>query len=130
MKNIIPRCVFLLSITTVAVLLVACSDSSPRGGEGNGNDIRINVLATDFSFSLDRSETEAGRITFVIENDGSVQHDFTIRGDGVEQKTPMIEPGESATLTVDLEPGTYAYVCTIPGHEQLGMIGSFAVTSN
>jgi uncharacterized cupredoxin-like copper-binding protein len=66
----------------------------------------------------------------VVQNNGSTQHDFAIRGNGVEQKTPTIKPGEIARLTVDLEPGAYTYVCTIPGHEQLGMNGTFTVTSN
>jgi uncharacterized cupredoxin-like copper-binding protein len=114
----------------MAVLLVACNGSSPRGGESNGYNSTVNVIVKDFSISLDPPQTEAGTITLVVANDGSVQHDFAIRSNGMEQKTPMIEAGETASLTVDLEPGTYTYICTIPGHEQLGMIGTFTVTSN
>ena len=32
------------------------------------------------------------------------------------------EWGKTATLTVNLQPGTYQVVCSIPGHVQLGMI--------
>ncbi len=32
-----------------------------------------------------------------------------------------IVPGATATLTVDLAPGTYLVVCNLPGHYELGM---------
>ena len=59
-----------------------------------------------------------------------MNHDFAIRSNGVSEKTRRIKPGESATLTVELEPGTYTYICTTSGHEQLGMRGTITVTSS
>jgi plastocyanin len=128
MKNRPILWLSLLGIAILAVLLAACSGGSQNSGEGSGNSTTINVEAIDFSFSLDASQAEAGTITFVVQNNGSMHHDFAIRGNGMEEKTPTIDSGGSATLTVDLEPGTYTYVCTIPGHEQLGMSGTFTVT--
>jgi plastocyanin len=116
----------LLGFAILAVLLAACSSGSRV--KVSGNSTTINVAVEDFSFSLDASQAEAGTITFAVQNNGSMHHDFAIRGNGVEEKTPMINSGGSATLTVDLEPGTYTYVCTVPGHEQLGMSGTFTVT--
>lgn len=119
----------LLGIAAMAVLLVACSGSSLPGGEGEGSSSTVNVIVEDFSISLDPPQAEAGRITFVVKNNGSVQHDFAILSKGVEQKTPMIEAGKTASLTVGLEPGSYTYICTVPGHERLGMSGTFTITS-
>jgi uncharacterized cupredoxin-like copper-binding protein len=42
--------------------------------------------------------------------------------------TANLEPGEHATLQVDLAPGTYVDFCQEPGHESLGMKGSLKVT--
>lgn len=135
MKRVNTRWFYVLAIGMLAVNL-ACSASLSLGDrsrnearENEGRDT-INVEAKDFSFALAASTAEAGAITFVVQNNGSTQHDFAIRGNGVEQKTPTIKPREIARLTVDLEPGAYTYVCTIPGHEQLGMNGTFTVTSN
>jgi uncharacterized cupredoxin-like copper-binding protein len=111
----------------LAVLLAACSAVPRKGQRKQHHDQRG---GGGFLVSLDASQAEAGTITFVVQNNSSMPHDFALEGNGVEQKTPMINSGESATLTVDLEPGTYTYVCTIPGHEQLGMSGTFTVTSN
>jgi nitrite reductase (NO-forming) len=135
MKRVNTRWFYILAIAMLAVIL-ACSASLSLGDSsrdeviGNEGGATVNVEAKDFSFALDASQAEAGAITFVVQNNGSTQHDFAIRSNGVEQKTPMIRPGESARFTVELEPGAYSYVCTIPGHEQLGMNGNFTVTSN
>ena len=141
MKKMNSRWIYMLGFVLLATSL-ACSaglsmaESSQNGSRANesGADLEeddntISVVAQDFSFSLDSSQAESGTITFIVENNGSMDHDFAIRGNGVDEKTPKIEPGESATLTVELEPGTYTYVCTLSGHELLGMRGTFTVVS-
>ena len=35
--------------------------------------------------------------------------------------------GDSEHLRVDLPPGRYVMVCTVPGHRELGMVGTLAV---
>jgi uncharacterized cupredoxin-like copper-binding protein len=43
-------------------------------------------------------------------------------------RTPQIFTDDSATITfVPDAPGTYQYICTIPGHAKLGMSGTFVV---
>ena len=69
----------------------------------------------------------AGTTTFVLKNTGPSPHDFRITGNGVDQKTATINQGATASLTVDLTPGTYAIVCTVPGHDLLGMKGTVTV---
>jgi uncharacterized cupredoxin-like copper-binding protein len=64
---------------------------------------------------------EAGGVIFNVANTGKVPHDLAIEGGGVEKKTPLIDPGKTATLAADLKPGKYKFYCTVPGHEQLGM---------
>ena len=135
MKHLKTRGFYALLIAVVAISL-ACraglsqNDPGPSRVDTHDGSATINVVARDFTLSLDADEAKAGRVTFLIHNQGSMHHDFAIRGNGVEQKTPMIEPGDSAPLTVELEPGTYRYICTVSGHEQAGMSGTLTVTSN
>ena len=39
-----------------------------------------------------------------------------------------IRTGQSTTMTADLGPGTYRYVCDVNGHDALGMLGTLTVT--
>ena len=125
---------FLMGAVLFSLVLIACIGSSqPHNHEShsqaNGNDAIVNVTAQEMSISLDRTQLQAGTITFMVQNNGFMTHDFAIRGNGVNEKTPMLDSGESATLTVHLDPGTYTYECTMPGHVQGGMTGTFTVTS-
>jgi len=101
-------------------------ESIPESGEsGSGNQVIVTESEFDVRFSP--AQVAAGEVTFVVRNEGQTPHDFRIRGNGVDHKTPTIQPGDSETFTVTLEPGTYDYKCTIEGHAMLGMEGSFTV---
>jgi len=72
---------------------------------------------------------KAGRVTFVVENAGKIQHDLALQGAGVSAstKTPLISPGQTAKLTVTLAAGTYTLYCTVPGHRAAGMVATLVV---
>ena len=132
-QNTNRRWRFLMGAVLFSFVLIACIGSSrPHNHEShsqaNGNDATVNVTTQEMSISLDRTQLKAGTITFVVQNNGFMTHDFAIRGNSVNEKTPMLNSGESATLTVYLEPGKYTYECTMPGHAQAGMTGTFTVT--
>jgi plastocyanin len=129
----LPR---LLGAATIILVLAACgsdgasngpSGGPPAGGASGGGGAPHGVVATDFAFALESGDLGAGPTTFNLKNDGDAPHNFAIQGEGIEQSTPIIQGGQSASITVDLKPGTYAYLCTVPGHAQLGMEGSFTV---
>ena len=73
-----------------------------------------------------------GTVTFMYTNDSSVPHDFAIEVRNTKSVerigvTERISSGASANLTVELPAGEYTYLCTVPGHEQAGMIGTLTV---
>jgi len=81
----------------------------------------VPVSETEFKIALPKTTLAAGSYTFEVKNDGKIEHDLVIQGNGVDEKTPTIAPGKSATLNVDLKPGTYDVYCSVPGHKQAGM---------
>ena len=63
----------------------------------------------------------AGKVGFNVENGGKEDHAFEIEGNGVHAKTEVLSRGGSASLTVDLKPGTYTVFCPVKGHAKKGM---------
>jgi uncharacterized cupredoxin-like copper-binding protein len=56
-----------------------------------------------------------------------IPHDFSITGEGVDKTTARLSGGDSASLTLDLPAGTYTYFCTVEGHQDAGMTGTFII---
>jgi plastocyanin len=110
------------------VAIGASSARTPQEDGVNGSGTTLHAVATDFAFALDASQVRAGTITFLVKNTGAMPHDFAIHGHGMDQKTSMLKPGHTVSLTVDLKPGTYTYKCTMLGHTLLGMKGTLTVT--
>lgn len=129
MPSISTRWLHLLGVLVLSVAIAACSGRTALGnkvavgapsnhtqqeGGANGSETTLNIVATGFVFALDASQVRAGTITFLVKNDAGMPYDFAIQGHGMDQTTGMLEPGHTASLTVDLKPGIYTYRCTIP----------------
>lgn len=82
---------------------------------------KVNVTMTEYKFEMPAT-AKAGKTEFVVKNAGQRVHTFAIKGNGIDQKiSPNPKPGETATLTVDLTPGTYAVSCPVDFHTAKGM---------
>jgi uncharacterized cupredoxin-like copper-binding protein len=90
-----------------------------------GTATTVQVRGGEFFFRLSaKSAAKPGTVTFVFKNVGHVLHDFKING----KQTPMTQPGKTAKLVVTFKKkGHYLYLCTVPGHAQAGMKGTFTV---
>lgn len=88
-------------------------------------------LAADPTGKLayDKTELEApaGEVTIELTNESAVSHDVAIEGNGVDETSSMVANGETTSVTADLQPGTYTFYCTVPGHEDAGMKGTLTV---
>jgi nitrite reductase (NO-forming) len=66
--------------------------------------------------------------TLQVMNSGTMPHNLAIKGTTLTTKN--IEVGGADNLKLaDLAPGTYTIYCTIPGHEQAGMVATLHVGS-
>ena len=108
------------------------TQTAPPANSGSGakaapsaNGTRVQVKGGEFFFRLStKSLAKPGTVTFVFQNVGHVEHDFSING----KQTPLIQPGQTAKLVVSFtKSGTYPYLCTVPGHAEAGMKGTFTV---
>jgi iron uptake system component EfeO len=129
-------------------LLPACGgdDEGGGGGDGTGGDGgSVTVGLQEFAVSADPSSVPAGSVTFDVTNDGPDDvHEFVVvktdlaptdlptdedgavlkDGEGMEviDEIEDIPIGESQTLTVDLEAGSYALICNILQEEPDGTL--------
>lgn len=128
-------------IALAAAALAGCggNDNSPStaGAETttststtSSSGSTVTVSETDYKLSPSPlTISKAGTYTIEAKNDGAVDHALTVEGNGLaETKTDTISPGQSATITVTLKPGTYRMYCPIDGHQKLGMHAKLIVS--
>jgi plastocyanin len=89
----------------------------------------VRVSETDFELQPANPRiAKSGLVRFDLRNDGKVEHSLEVEGPGGESKLePTLAPGESGSLKVRLEPGTYEWYCPVGNHKALGMRGEITV---
>jgi plastocyanin len=88
----------------------------------------IVVEETEFRMKPSTSRVKLGTYTFKGVNRGTIPHVLELEGPGLENETPTINPGESATLGLTLRnPGKYVLYCPLDRHKQKGMKATFIV---
>jgi plastocyanin len=119
-------------------MLVAALLAAGCGGDGNGETTEETSttgetlqLAADpsgeLAFDKTTLDASAGTVTIELTNDSSVPHNVEIEGNGIEEESDTVT-GETTSVTVDLEPGTYDFYCNVPGHREAGMEGTLNVS--
>ena len=103
------------------------------------SDLAFNALTGEEGHNPDFVVNSGDSVTFTSTNKGKGFHAFGIVsspddfnnvlwGSAIASATSPLKAGESGTATFTAgAPGTYYYICTVPGHAQLGMQGSFIV---
>jgi plastocyanin len=117
------------------LLLAAC------GGDDGGSSVEVPanpdllVLAPGgLDFDADAYTVKAGPAVMVFDNRDSQSHNAVIfeardpaagmdskKGEKLGGAEKVISGGRQEVAEIDLDPGTYLLVCTVPGHEAAGM---------
>ncbi len=117
----------LLTIALVVPLAAGCGGGDEGGQSGGGGGKTVGISARDFAFAPSKITVPAGTVTFDLTNDGKATHALEIEGNGVEEESDEIGPGESTKLTVKLDDGEYEIYCPVDGHKERGMTGTVTV---
>jgi plastocyanin len=134
----------LLSFVSVMVALSLPIGCAGRGGGEGGNGsgggeealpgAKDSVVKTirieETEFRLEPAEITLDKPgTYVLEavNSGDTVHALEVEGQGIEEKTEEIQPGQNAKLGVELAAGTYELYCPVGGHKEEGMEGTLTV---
>lgn len=120
---------------TTGVVLTACSaggdDVAGGGGDGGAapadSGQMLEVTGTDgLAFEPSQVTVTAGEVTVELTSQPAAPHTFTIE-ELDDREVVQADAGETARGTIELDPGTYTYYCSVPGHRQAGMEGRLTV---
>lgn len=74
-------------------------------------------------------ESLPATITFILHNDGRFSHDFHLKGQGIDIKTPKFAPRRTHEFQITFEqPGEYEISCPLSNHAERGMQGTLVVS--
>jgi len=111
----------LAQLVIASLLLAACTgggaDDDPRIApeEAGFDGERIALIGTDdLLFIPDELAVPDGPVELELHCEPAVNHNVVIMETGEE--IAVCSPGGIGTGTLDIDPGTYTYVCTVPGH--------------
>jgi plastocyanin len=90
------------------------------------------ALAADpsglLSYNTKQLSARAGSVRITLTNASTLEHNVTVaEGSRVLGASPTFAGG-TRTVTLTLNPGTYTFYCSVPGHRQGGMEGTLSVT--
>ncbi len=129
-----------VAVLAAGLVLGACggggSDKAKSSGDSGAqadktalvtpNGPKVEVSAREFAFTPSAVTLKAGEpTTIVLENDGGIEHDFSVSDAGFTLAVPASQTGQKV-LTIP-KPGTYPFHCSVPGHEGAGMKGTITV---
>jgi len=124
----------------------AGTDSAEQNhSEHKESDNSLLIKANEYDFLPNSINVDVGEtVTLSVENTGTVEHDLEIvdfNPDNVQQDDSHnhgqnantihlhATPGEKQTVSfTPSEKGEYRFICTIPGHQESGMIGTMDVS--
>jgi plastocyanin len=116
--------------TTAAATAPANTATGGGGGAGGGGST-VNISTpsgTDLAFDQKDVSAKPGTVTIDFDNKQAIQHDVKVEdSSGQELGGTGLVSDSTTTGTVDLQPGTYTFFCSVPGHREAGMEGTLTV---
>jgi plastocyanin len=106
------------------------SEGAPKPPpSAKGQEETLQLAADPAKIAFDSTELSAkpGKVTIDFTNPSALEHDVAIEQNGkVLAKSELIAEGKTS-VSAELEPGTYTFLCTVPGHAEAGMEGTLTV---
>ena len=116
-KLVIATFLLVLSMT---IILTACSVPQTRS---------FDMIGEDFRFSPDTLRVNEGdTVKINFSNPDVIPHLIDLPA--FNQHIALIPGGEFTLEFVVDKAGSFPFVCSVPGHEEAGMVGSLIVDSN
>ena len=97
------------------------------GAKGPGGTLKLAADPSQIAFDTTTLSSKPGKVTIDFTNPATLEHDVAIEQDGKQIAiSETIGKGETS-VSAELAPGTYTFLCTVPGHAEAGMEGTLTV---
>jgi len=82
------------------------------------------VALKEFSVTPVADRLKAGTVDLSVSNSGEFSHTLVVSDSAgtVVAATALIRPGDTSSLSIDLQPGAYVFTCRIVGQSDSGEI--------
>ncbi len=103
------------------------TEKPQAAAKGPGGTIQLAASPTDLAYDKTSLTSKPGKVTIDFDNPAALEHDVAIEQDGKEIAASETLAEGKTSVTADLAPGTYTFLCTVPGHAEAGMEGTLTV---
>lgn len=95
--------------------------TTAAGDAGEGGAPALELTATRIAFDTTTLRAGAGKVSIRFENrDDGIPHNLHVSGPGVDERTEVEEGPATQELELELEPGSYSYVCDVHPQQMRG----------
>jgi plastocyanin len=95
--------------------------------QGPGGTLQLAASETALAFDKTSLTSKPGKVTIDFDNPAALEHNVAIEQNGKEIAISETLAKGKTSVSADLAPGTYTYLCTVPGHAEAGMEGVLTV---
>lgn len=92
-----------------------------------GSTLKLAADPTALAFDTTKLTSKVGEVTIDFDNPAALEHNVAIDENGKEIAVSETITDGKTSVTADLAPGTYTFLCTVPGHAEAGMQGTLVV---
>jgi plastocyanin len=100
---------------------------SGGAAQGPGGILQLAADPSEIAFDTTSLSSKPGKVTIDFDNPATLEHNVAIEQDGKQIAISETIAKGKTSVTADLEPGTYTFLCTVPGHAEAGMEGTLTV---
>ncbi|HXS45931.1 MAG TPA: plastocyanin/azurin family copper-binding protein, partial [Solirubrobacterales bacterium] len=103
-------------------------EAKPEAAPGGpGGTLELSADPSQIAFDTTTLNSKPGKVTIEFENPATLEHDVAIEQDGKQIAVSETIGKGKTSVSADLAPGTYTFLCTVPGHAEAGMEGTLTV---
>lgn len=97
------------------------------GAKGVATTLQLSASPTKIAFDTTKLSAQAGKVTIDFTNPSALEHDVAIEQNGKQIAISETIAEGKTSVSANLEPGAYTFLCTIPGHAEAGMEGTLTI---